>query len=406
MPMYGSQCSEYFSNAMPMTDAEAVQLMVFQMCHLIQRYNYVLDCMNFGHPMREMMPACTGSPPMLSQPESAAMFGPPLPPQQYGQGTTQWSPSTQAVNHRRARSFGPVTQASPQRIHRTSEDPQRSPKIPFRSPVKEANQRSLREVFAFIQDKLEYFVRRFVAMDTSHPTDVDVTDLFAQRTCILIGNGPASTHTLKNTDFHGPLVIGLIWHMASVLIFDEGLLHRFPSEYSLAFAEAWALEEKERNNMQDAITHVQLGKLAGNRARIAKQIVKISGFWSDWRVEFSRSITDEMMHALDRAFMPEFRDQVAGQLRDIVQKMFDVAVRMRQECAYFDLHFPKHGDRFASETMVGAHTNGRPWIGTMGRSVVIFAKSPSLTETKLIDGRAARETHYKSECLIRDRASM
>ena len=242
-------------------------------------------------------------------------------------------------------------------------------------------------------------------MDRSCPVAVECSGLFVQRCRILIGNGTASTNTLHNTKLHGALVIGLIWYMASILSFGEGLLNHFSCEYGLAFAEAWALEAKERNNIQQAINHVQLEKLAGNRAKIAKQIVKKSGFGSDWRIEFSRSMTDQMIHSLDKAFTSEFRHQAASQLRDIVQKMLDVAVRMRQECAYFALQFPKNGDRFDAKTMVGIHTSGRPWIGAMGMPVVVFAKSPLLVGTTLIDGRAARETHYRSECLICDRAS-
>lgn len=138
-PTYGSPGLKNFPNAMPMTDFSAEQFLAFQMCQVMQYQCCLMNRRIFDRAMRMMMPACTGSPPMMSRAESAALFGPPLPPQQHRQGTTQWSPSVQVVNYRRARSFGPVTQASPRIIHKASEDSQRAPKGSFGSPVKEVN---------------------------------------------------------------------------------------------------------------------------------------------------------------------------------------------------------------------------------------------------------------------------
>jgi hypothetical protein len=191
----------------------------------------------------------------------------------------------------------------------------------------------------------------------------------------------------------------------------------FGSQHALPFMEAWAIEMKSRCEHSVNKQH----EAAIQRAEIARQIIKIPGFWSRWRLCHARNLTQQVLNALLPAwkaaqFSPfsggdEDRanewDQLSIELETIVRMMLEVAVRLRQEPDWYDLRFPRYFEDFDEETMVISRT----LIGEQGgalnhaASCVHLAKSPSLVkfEVQSDDQKASIcAVEYKAEVLLTD----
>jgi hypothetical protein len=189
----------------------------------------------------------------------------------------------------------------------------------------------------------------------------------------------------------------------------------FCSQHALPFKEAWAIEMEGRCEHSATKQY----KAAQQRAEIARQIIKIPGFWSRWRLNHARYLTQQFLSALLPAWKAaqsspcaggdEDRankwDQLSTELETIVRMMLEVAVRLRQEPDWFDLRFPHHFEDFDEETMVVSRTLVGERGGALDHatSFVHLAKSPSLLrlEVQSDDQKASIcAVEYKAEVLL------
>jgi hypothetical protein len=276
------------------------------------------------------------------------------------------------------------------------------------------SQRSLREVFAHIQSRIE----RFVTTRVANPIELNIRDdhftrPFIQRSIKHIGNQHEAFKILMTRpDLHPALVSGLLWQLARILIFHEPLMDTFNSQHALPFKEAWAIEMEGRRKNPAHKTH----EAAKERAEIAHQIIKIPGFWSRWRLQHAHHLNQQFLNALYPAWSTPQTSPVAGdgehganeqdglssELEYIVRLMIEVAVRLRQDTDWYDLRLPHFSEVFDTETMVVSRT----LPGTQGGSFedaplsVHLAKSPSLVRWKV------RNDDQKVSCIIEYQAEV
>jgi hypothetical protein len=286
------------------------------------------------------------------------------------------------------------------------------------SPTKAENiaksQRSLREVFAHIQNKIEHFVRTHVKISIAANDIHDNGFLdFVGRCTKFMGNAEEASKILhEHSEFHGSLVSGLIWQLAAVLIFHESLMDTFKSQHILQFKEAWFAEAEDQHN-----PFADLHKTALERASIASQIVIVPGFWSTWRYEKARELAQHFHRALSPAwhtaqsvpatcgsevFVEHQAAQRCAALETIVRLMLEVVVRLRQDPRKYELQFPRYLDAFDSESMVCPNAAVGQKDGTKDASsaVVLLTKSPCLVVTEMSkkgQGASVRRVEYKAE---------
>lgn len=266
------------------------------------------------------------------------------------------------------------------------------------------DQKSYKELFNNINDKINLVVRKYVYIDPSVGASLGEVESFLDLAGRHVNYRKVAVLISQTSHLQPPLVHGMIWRLINDLIFDTPVLDQAPSPYAQAFLVAWNQDVKCCTIQADDWSIK--GPLMEARINAARRVFENTPRFNEWIKSFASTKTNQIVQKLTIAFAKNVRPKVCSELNEPITKLVRIALRMRCELKAFEFKFYEYATKAASDHMVLCKEfNHMPAPGPEKDDIhhVVCTKIPQVFEKDYRPQTKSKTCIYKAEVVAREK---
>lgn len=267
------------------------------------------------------------------------------------------------------------------------------------------DQKDYSELVHSVSVKIEAVVRSYlIAPLNLRSKESKVVHLINNAAAHLDHRGMAFT-MLDNPSMRIPLTVGMMNRWLVEEIYAHPVLVHHPNKQMVVkFMSAWADELRVQASPLTANNYPNRDALAENRARLARIITQLPGFWR-WQGELSNQMTENLISDIFPLIRPDLMAQARNDIYKAVNEAVKTVLRMRQDAKVFDTAFYRYGTRWDHKGMVQRNEEmmGLPCDENPPIFVVRCTMAPWIGEKTFTGGKFSMRTLQKGEVTLCDR---